>query len=176
MRPGSLLLSSVYLSVCPSLSPSNPHAHRPRTRVDSLPLSTVVGKPPSPRMAMDREPSSGRSSTEAGKREASASPLGEDGRKEHARPRKRTRRACDKCSASRTRCDGELPWYVQTPSSHLRIPSPHMRGSVRLTLTFSLFPAGVVKVRHVKFAFSLGCGRSHAQLHFRDALYESHAF
>jgi hypothetical protein len=29
---------------------------------------------------------------------------------EHARPRKRTRRACDKCSASRTRCDGE--WYV----------------------------------------------------------------
>ncbi|PTB78807.1 hypothetical protein M440DRAFT_1201733 [Trichoderma longibrachiatum ATCC 18648] len=26
---------------------------------------------------------------------------------EHARPRKRTRRACDKCSASRTRCDGE---------------------------------------------------------------------
>ncbi|KAF3060643.1 Xylanolytic transcriptional activator xlnR [Trichoderma lentiforme] len=28
---------------------------------------------------------------------------------EHARPRKRTRRACDKCSASRTRCDGECP-------------------------------------------------------------------
>ncbi|UKZ70849.1 uncharacterized protein TrAtP1_011818 [Trichoderma atroviride] len=28
---------------------------------------------------------------------------------EHARPRKRTRRACDKCSASRTRCDGEYP-------------------------------------------------------------------
>ena len=26
---------------------------------------------------------------------------------EHARPRKRTRRACDKCSTSRTRCDGE---------------------------------------------------------------------
>lgn len=30
--------------------------------------------------------------------------------KEHARPRKRTRRACDKCSSSRTRCNGELPW------------------------------------------------------------------
>ncbi|KAK8926764.1 hypothetical protein VCV18_003225 [Metarhizium anisopliae] len=30
---------------------------------------------------------------------------------EHARPRKRTRRACDKCSTSRTRCDGE--WQVQ---------------------------------------------------------------
>ncbi|RCI11609.1 hypothetical protein L249_7755 [Ophiocordyceps polyrhachis-furcata BCC 54312] len=29
---------------------------------------------------------------------------------EHARPRRRTRRACDKCSASRTRCDGE--WFV----------------------------------------------------------------
>ena len=29
---------------------------------------------------------------------------------EHARPRKRTRRACDKCSTSRTRCDGECPW------------------------------------------------------------------
>ncbi|KAL8386993.1 hypothetical protein RB595_010238 [Gaeumannomyces hyphopodioides] len=28
---------------------------------------------------------------------------------EHARPRKRTRRACDKCSASRTRCNGECP-------------------------------------------------------------------
>lgn len=32
-----------------------------------------------------------------------------DARGEHARPRKRTRRACDKCSSSRTRCDGELP-------------------------------------------------------------------
>ncbi|ATY65273.1 transcriptional activator xlnR [Cordyceps militaris] len=28
---------------------------------------------------------------------------------EHARPRKRTRRACDKCSTSRTRCNGEYP-------------------------------------------------------------------
>ncbi|PHH88413.1 hypothetical protein CDD83_7557 [Cordyceps sp. RAO-2017] len=28
---------------------------------------------------------------------------------EHARPRRRTRRACDKCSTSRTRCDGEYP-------------------------------------------------------------------
>ncbi|QUC22811.1 uncharacterized protein UV8b_07052 [Ustilaginoidea virens] len=28
---------------------------------------------------------------------------------EHARPRKRTRRACDKCSTSRTRCDGKCP-------------------------------------------------------------------
>ncbi|KAK3944045.1 hypothetical protein QBC46DRAFT_376160 [Diplogelasinospora grovesii] len=28
---------------------------------------------------------------------------------EHARPRKRTKRACDKCSTSRTRCDGERP-------------------------------------------------------------------
>lgn len=28
---------------------------------------------------------------------------------EHARPRKRTRRACDKCSNSRTRCNGECP-------------------------------------------------------------------
>lgn len=33
-----------------------------------------------------------------------------DESREHARPRKRTRRACDKCSSSRTRCDGEYPW------------------------------------------------------------------
>ncbi|KAF3763562.1 hypothetical protein M406DRAFT_341050 [Cryphonectria parasitica EP155] len=33
-----------------------------------------------------------------------------DDSKEHARPRKRTRRACDKCSASRTRCNGAYPW------------------------------------------------------------------
>jgi hypothetical protein len=26
--------------------------------------------------------------------------------------RKRTRLACDICSASRVRCDGKLPWYV----------------------------------------------------------------
>ncbi|OAA64102.1 transcriptional activator xlnR [Akanthomyces lecanii RCEF 1005] len=31
------------------------------------------------------------------------------GPQEHARPRKRTRRACDKCSTSRTRCNGEYP-------------------------------------------------------------------
>lgn len=36
----------------------------------------------------------------------------QDNESEHARPRKRTRRACDKCSTSRTRCDGENPWYV----------------------------------------------------------------
>ncbi|KAM3552006.1 hypothetical protein MY1884_007428 [Beauveria asiatica] len=44
------------------------------------------------------------------------------GPQEHARPRKRTRRACDKCSTSRTRCNGEYPCrrcegpfnYIQT--------------------------------------------------------------
>ncbi|KAG9254083.1 transcriptional activator xlnR [Emericellopsis atlantica] len=29
----------------------------------------------------------------------------------HRRARKRTRRACDKCNTSRTRCDGDHPWY-----------------------------------------------------------------
>jgi hypothetical protein len=29
---------------------------------------------------------------------------------EHARPRKRTWRACDKCSTQRARCDGVYPW------------------------------------------------------------------
>lgn len=29
-----------------------------------------------------------------------------------ARPRKRTRRACDKCSTARARCDGDCPWLI----------------------------------------------------------------
>ena len=29
--------------------------------------------------------------------------------------RKRTRRACDKCSNSRARCDGQQPWYSDHP-------------------------------------------------------------
>jgi len=29
-----------------------------------------------------------------------------------ARPRKRTRRACDKCSTARARCDGDCPWFI----------------------------------------------------------------
>ncbi|KAJ9155719.1 Transcriptional activator xlnR [Pleurostoma richardsiae] len=42
---------------------------------------------------------------------ADSAPLaeGDELNQEHARPRKRTRRACDKCSSSRTRCDGEFP-------------------------------------------------------------------
>ncbi|KAJ0123728.1 transcriptional activator xlnR [Diaporthe amygdali] len=42
-------------------------------------------------------------------REFSSLPGEGDESREHARPRKRTRRACDKCSSSRTRCDGEYP-------------------------------------------------------------------
>ncbi|KAK2601227.1 hypothetical protein N8I77_010691 [Diaporthe amygdali] len=42
-------------------------------------------------------------------REFSSLPGEMDESREHARPRKRTRRACDKCSSSRTRCDGEYP-------------------------------------------------------------------
>ncbi|KAK0385094.1 hypothetical protein NLU13_7572 [Sarocladium strictum] len=38
-----------------------------------------------------------------------ADPATDQAPNEHARPRKRTRRACDKCSTSRTRCDGECP-------------------------------------------------------------------
>ncbi|KAB5547291.1 hypothetical protein GE09DRAFT_206821 [Coniochaeta sp. 2T2.1] len=34
---------------------------------------------------------------------------GDQAQGQHARMRKRTRRACDKCSSSRTRCDGECP-------------------------------------------------------------------
>lgn len=34
----------------------------------------------------------------------------DDGSGTHARTRKRTRLACDKCSFSRTRCDGLFPW------------------------------------------------------------------
>jgi hypothetical protein len=43
-------------------------------------------------------------------RDFSAMAADDDESREHARPRKRTRRACDKCSSSRTRCDGEYPW------------------------------------------------------------------
>lgn len=42
-------------------------------------------------------------------RDFSAPAADGDESREHARPRKRTRRACDKCSSSRTRCDGEYP-------------------------------------------------------------------
>lgn len=40
-------------------------------------------------------------------RDGMCSPQDDNEYMEHARPRKRTRRACDKCSSSRTRCDGE---------------------------------------------------------------------
>jgi hypothetical protein len=33
--------------------------------------------------------------------------------------RKRIRRACDKCSKSRTRCDGEFPWLESFHSSEV---------------------------------------------------------
>ncbi|CAN8100172.1 unnamed protein product [Discula destructiva] len=57
---------------------------------------------------MEDAPSPDRTSVD--KREASA-PLDEvvEDSKQTARPRKRTRRACDKCSTSRTRCNGEHP-------------------------------------------------------------------
>jgi hypothetical protein len=57
-----------------------------------------------------RESSSGRQQTdyEAHRMEGSMERDDDDDEgTEHARPRKRTRRACDKCSSSRTRCDGE---------------------------------------------------------------------
>lgn len=34
----------------------------------------------------------------------------DEGDVERARPRKRTWRACDKCSTQRARCDGVFPW------------------------------------------------------------------
>lgn len=68
---------------------------------------------------MDTEPSPGRMEVEGefdgdgdkrSVRDFSTMAADEDESREHARPRKRTRRACDKCSSSRTRCDGEYPW------------------------------------------------------------------
>lgn len=68
---------------------------------------------------MDTETSPGRMEVEGeadgdgdkrSLREFSATAADGDESREHARPRKRTRRACDKCSSSRTRCDGEYPW------------------------------------------------------------------
>ena len=70
---------------------------------------------------MDTETSPGRMEVEGeadgdgekrSLRDFSAMQVAADGdeSREHARPRKRTRRACDKCSSSRTRCDGEYPW------------------------------------------------------------------
>lgn len=61
---------------------------------------------PDDRMEVEVEANQGEASSfpDQGKAE------GDEVSKEHARSRKRTLRACDKCSKSRTRCDGECPW------------------------------------------------------------------
>lgn len=60
---------------------------------------------PDDRMGVEAETNQREASTFPDQGEAEGDNLS----REHARSRKRTLRACDKCSTSRTRCDGECP-------------------------------------------------------------------
>lgn len=98
---------------CPEVLASRSEALRPQgLLVSPLPKRTHPTAPTRSNwqvtMPVDVPMSPERMSSE--KRGASALLDEGDDSKPTTRPRKRTRRACDKCSTSRTRCNGELPW------------------------------------------------------------------